>query len=180
MNPEMIRSMFVGLDEHDLPIGASFVGESGDAAVPFFCESQPFIALYRPVMLDDEIYQAARASVWTDAEHEISQNAYMMKFASVAQWCDGNHFAPLRALPSVSFKIHRSIPHRLAKATEGFLNEVPHADELYFIPGGHTERRTERLNLWYSRVSDTIAVEQLGLRPIHPISGNQWYGYRKA
>jgi hypothetical protein len=180
MEPELIREMFVGLDAHALPIGPSFVGATGDAAVPFFCESHPFIAMYRPIVLNEDTYQGTRASVWADAQHEVSQNAYIMKFASVAQWCDGNGFAPLNASPEITAAIRRAIPQRLAKATAGFLGEVPEADELYFIAGAETERRMARLNLWYSRISDTIAAEQLGLRPIHPKLGNEWYGYRKA
>lgn len=180
MDPEFIREIFAGLDEHDLPISGSFSDPVGNTVIPFLCETHPFVALYHPVTLDEEIYRAASASVWADANHRISDNAYLMKFASMTEWCDGNHYAPLQALPSVNFTIRHRIPQRLARATQSFLNEIPAADELYFIPGGDTERRTERLNLWYSRVSDRIAVDQLGLRTIHPTTGNYWYGYRKA
>lgn len=180
MDPEFIREIFAGLDEHDVPIGGSFLDPVGNTAIPFLCETHPFIALYHPVQLNEETYRAASAWVQADANHTISDNAYLMKFASMAEWCDGNNYAPLKALPSVNLLIRHRIPKRLAKATEGFLSAVPTADEIYFIPGGDTEARTERLNLWYGRVSDRIAVEQLGLRPIHPTSGNYWYGYRKA
>lgn len=180
MDPEFIRELFTGLDEHDLPIGASFADPSGNTVIPFLCESHPFIALYQPIALNKETYRAASAWVLADANHQISDNAYMMKFASTAEWCDGNNYAPLRALPSVNFTIRHRIPQRLASATQGFLSAVPAADELYFIPGGDTDARIDRLNLWYSRVSDRIAVNELGLRTIHPTSGNYWYGYRKA
>jgi hypothetical protein len=180
MDLDFINAMFHGLNEEQLPIGGSFLAPDGNTAIPFLCESHPFIALYHPVSLDQGTFTAARKMVREDADHEVSENAYLMKFASATQWAEGKEYAPLDALPLVKHAIRHRIPDRLAKVTQSFMTEIAVADELYFIPGGDDAVRINRLNLWYSRISDRIAVDQLGLRRIHLTLGDYWYGYRKA
>jgi len=179
MDPENIDRMFAKLRDETLPIGGSFVSPEGNVMIPFLCEAHPFVALYQPVAANDELFQSTANTVMADANHQLSSNAYLMKFAAMPQWASGNLYAPLDGEPAIKQIIRHRIPQRLAKVTEHFLTEAPDADELYFIPGGDGER-TRYLNSWYSRVSDRYAVDQLGLSRIHLNHGNFWYGYRKA
>ncbi|KPW17525.1 hypothetical protein ALO83_103290 [Pseudomonas cannabina pv. alisalensis] len=180
MNTDFVLEMFSGLDDKCYPIGGSFLAPDGNTAIPFLCESHPFIALYHPIVLNQSTYATARKMVMTDADHEVSENAYLMKFASATQWCSGREYAPIEALALVKHAIRHRIPQRLAKVTQAFMSETVLADELYFIPGADDAVRVERLNLWYGRIADRIATGQLGLHAIHLTSGDYWYGYRKA
>ena len=182
MDKVLIEKLFAGLLEEATPIGCTYVNEWGLTTIPFLCESQRFLALYQPVSSDPVTQRLVYEFSHRETGHVVSGNAYLMKFASADQYLAGKDFAPLSALPAVRMAVRFRIPAVLASVTNVFFQDVPSAEELYFMPGDTPEEsmRAHKLNLWYSRVADRIGVTQLGLQKIHPNVGEGWYGYRKT
>lgn len=179
MNLDFATEMFAGLSDEHLPIGGVYQVGEGLSVVPFVCKGHEFLAIYQPLMELDHLAHSIREVIYQDSTHTMSKHAHIVKFASLAQYANGQNFVPLPAASVVKKQILHMAPRRIAAATEAFMEQQPHADEFYFVAGGEDDERIRKLNLWYQRVADRIAAQSLSLQRIHPQQGN-WYGYRKV
>ncbi|CDF82682.1 hypothetical protein PKB_1317 [Pseudomonas knackmussii B13] len=186
MDSDQIEDMFGPIDEQAMPMGLLQYDEAGNAVIPFVCLSHRFFALFDPVETS-EYRTWVHDTVRGDADYSVSPNAYLMKFVSIESYLgDCDNYAPPASLSMRQrVSIRQAMPDRLYVATRYFLEATPHADELYFHPaapeGEDSVKRYLKLNTWYSQISHGIAVEKLGMSPIHPEHKEcYWYGYRKA
>lgn len=180
MDQEFAAAIFQGLNETNLPIGGVY-GQGRQIMIPFLCQSHKFVGIFDPI-LGHASEDSIRLHIRKTSGHEISPNGHMMKFAALDRLITvgADDFDPIDASHSVKKAIYRSIPERLGQVTYRFLTELPEVDELFFLAAGANWRRIEKLDLWYQRISDSVAVQQLNLQRIHPEEREYWYGYRKT
>lgn len=160
-------------------IGSLFELGHGRYVLPFVCCSHQFVASFDALATQgEEIQTSVRSIVQQDARHDVSTDAYLLKFAANVQSEDEAVIYPsLPASHADRMSVLRKVPDCLKQAVSTFLTTMPAVNEFYFVAGAVDERRTRHLNAWYDRISDGLALD-LGFSRIQ--CSGEWYGYRKA
>lgn len=180
MDQEFATAIFDGLDDSHLPVGGVY-SVGSQVMIPFVCQSYKFLGIFDSIC-GHENEDKIKEHIHTTSGHTISANGYLIKFSALDSLVasDVDDYAPLKAGHSEKRAIYQKMPERLGQVTYRFMEELPAVDELFFFAAGENARRVDNLDLWYQRVSDSVAVTQLNLQRIHPQDREYWYGYRKA
>ncbi|HCY28357.1 MAG TPA: hypothetical protein DHV00_08240 [Alteromonas macleodii] len=175
-------AFYLGLEEvdeaPDKSVGEVFkLEDSVYLMVPFIHCGHHFLTYFSPVQGTPELpFDIFKSAVEANSDHIVSDSPYILKFGLREHANSDRMFSPIDG----SIKsIHFTLPAKLVICVRKLIEKTG-TNEFYFLAGGDDDKRIERLDRWYRRITNSLAPKE-GFEAIHSETDyGGWYGYKTS